>query len=626
VSLRRGFFVVLTLPWVERFLQLRRSNVRSTVEGAAIMSCHPVTRRIFTTLSLGAVTVLLAGSTVAAAQPQPPQSPDSPPSLAGGDPPGRVARISFLSGATSLRPAAVDEWTNATVNYPLTVGDHLWTDRGARAELDLGTLVVRVAPLTEFSILALDDHNAQLRVTAGSVAIRVREHGDDEELEVDTPSGAADLLVPGTYRIDVNDSGDGSTVTVRRGEAEVTTAEATYPVREATAFALQGTVTPTHTELTAAPTDAFEDWAMARDRRADSAQSLQYVSRGEIGYADLDDNGAWRQVPAYGAVWVPRVAADWVPYRYGHWVYIQPWGWTWIDDAPWGFAPSHYGRWVYLPPAGAVVGSWAWVPGRVVARPVYAPALVAFVGGSNWSVGVAAGATPVGWFPLGPREPFVPAYRVSPTYVHAVNITQVNVTTVNGAGGNVANVTYVNREVPRAVTVVSRETFVQARPVATGLVAVPREQLRGAAVIGGGVAFAPERVSIVGRAGTVRVAAPPAVVVDRRVVVRRMPPPVAARTPAPTRVPPPAVANADLASRHQRERADFESRMTNERAQLNARHQQEMHAAANQHQRQQLQAQHQHEVQALQARQTNDRQALQKRQAAERQQQPHEHK
>jgi len=146
-------------------------------------------------------------------------------------PPDRVARVSFLYGTVSFRPGTTQDWGDATLNLPLSDGDHLWTDRGARAELDLGTLVVRVAPLTEFSILALDDHNAQLRVTEGSVAIRVREHGDDEELEVDTPSGAADLLVPGTYRIDVNDSGDGSTVTVRRGEAEVTTAEATYPVR-----------------------------------------------------------------------------------------------------------------------------------------------------------------------------------------------------------------------------------------------------------------------------------------------------------------------------------------------------------------------------------------------------------
>src|SRR5689334_4808029 len=360
------------------------------------MSCHRVTRRIFTTLSLGAVAILLAGGRLAYSQPQPPQPP---PSQAGGDPPGRVARISFLSGSTSFRPAALDEWANATLNYPLTVGDHLWTDRGARAELDLGTLIVRVAPQTEFSILSLDDHAAQLRVTQGSVAVRVRERADDEDLEVDTPNGAADLLVPGNYRIDVNANGDASTVTVRHGEAEVTSSEATYPVQQEQAFVMTGTVQPTHTVVGPAPIDDFEDWAITRDRRAEHAPSVQYVSRATIGYEDLDDYGAWRTVPEYGAIWVPRVAPDWVPYRNGHWAWIQPWGWTWIDDAPWGFATTHYGRWVYLSSGG-----WGWVPGREVARPVYAPALVAFVDGSNWNVGVTAGVAPVGWFPLGPRE------------------------------------------------------------------------------------------------------------------------------------------------------------------------------------------------------------------------------
>ena len=105
--------------------------------------------------------------------------------------------------------------------------------------------------------------------------------------------------------------------------------------------------------------DDFENWALTRDRREETAQATAQVSPQMIGVADLAQYGSWRDAPEYGAVWVPRVGAEWVPYRYGHWVWIDPWGWTWIDDAPWGFAPFHYGRWV------AVQGSWAWVPGRV---------------------------------------------------------------------------------------------------------------------------------------------------------------------------------------------------------------------------------------------------------------------
>src|SRR5262249_13653444 len=157
------------------------------------------------------------------------------------------------------------------------------------------------------------------------------------------------------------------------------------------------------------------------------------VSPDTVGWQDLDDNGDWRNVPEYGNVWVPReVPAGWAPYHNGHWAWIEPWGWTWVDDAPWGFAPFHYGRWAY------VGNSWAWVPGPPAVRPVYAPALVAWVGGSNFSVGVSfgGGGGGIGWFPLGPREVYVPSYQSSPTYVNRVNTTNtvinnVNITNVN---------------------------------------------------------------------------------------------------------------------------------------------------------------------------------------------------
>ena len=114
--------------------------------------------------------------------------------------------------------------------------------------------------------------------------------------------------------------------------------------------------------------------------------------------------------PEYGQVWYPPVSPGWVPYRQGHWAYVAPWGWTWIDDAPWGFAPFHYGRWVQIG------GRWAWTPGAVAVAepPVYAPALVAFIGiGAGVALGAALASGSIGWVPLGPREPFRPWYHAS---------------------------------------------------------------------------------------------------------------------------------------------------------------------------------------------------------------------
>ena len=55
--------------------------------------------------------------------------------------------------------------------------------------------------------------------------------------------------------------------------------------------------------------------------------------------------------------------------------------------------------------------SWGWIPGPIAVRPVYAPALVAFIGGPRFSLSVSiggGGGGNVGWFPLGPREVYVP--------------------------------------------------------------------------------------------------------------------------------------------------------------------------------------------------------------------------
>src|SRR5208283_229504 len=47
-----------------------------------------------------------------------------------GDPPGRVARLSYMEGSVSFEPSGESNWSQASLNYPLTTGDRLWTDKG----------------------------------------------------------------------------------------------------------------------------------------------------------------------------------------------------------------------------------------------------------------------------------------------------------------------------------------------------------------------------------------------------------------------------------------------------------------------------------------------------------------
>jgi hypothetical protein len=436
------------------------------------------------------------------------------------DPPGRAARLSYITGTVSFQPGSVEDWVPATVNRPMTTGDRLWTEAGSRAEMTIGSAAVRLNSRTNFAFLNLDDRTTQIQVSVGSLSVRLRRLADDESFEIDTPQVALTLLRPGEYRIDVNDEGDATVVGVRGGSAEAVAGSQTYTMKPLEQLRASGTDQVVFDERPIPPADAFDNFCEGRDRREDTSQSAKYVSRDVPGYSDLDNSGTWRNEPDYGPVWVPSgVQPDWAPYHYGHWAWIAPWGWTWVDDAPWGYAPFHYGRWVF------VGGAWGWVPGPVVARPVYAPAMVAWVGGGGFGVGIGVGVGPaVGWFPLGPREVWVPAYHYSPAYIERVNVTNtviVNRTVFTNV--NVTNVTYVNRNVAGAVTVVPQNQMIAGRPVAAASMRVPPEAIARAQVQTT-AAVAPERGAVLGgrAAGS---AAPPAAVMNRQVAARQLPPP-----------------------------------------------------------------------------------------------------
>jgi hypothetical protein len=451
------------------------------------------------------------------------------------DPPSRVARLSVADGSVSFQPAGTQDWVGAVVNRPLTTGDKLWADRDSRAELQIGSGSIRLGANTGFSFLNLDDNTTQLQLTEGTVRIRLRRLSRREIFEVDTPNLAFTALRPGIYRINVNEAGDTTVVVVRDGDAEVTGGGQSYSVHADETGIFSGTDQLNADIEGVGSDDELERWSYERDRREDHSASRRYVSEDAIGYEDLDQYGGWRDTPDYGTVWFPHTTVvGWAPYRYGHWVWIAPWGYTWVDDEPWGFAPFHYGRWI------AVGGAWGWVPCRpaavdvVYVRPVYAPALVAWVGGPHVAIGVVVGGgESVGWFPLGPREVYVPSYRVSRTYVNNVNVTNttVNTTVVNNYYNTVVvnkttvnNVTYVNQRVPGAVTATSTQVLSTSQPVARNVMRVDERQMASAQVNVRAPAVAPERQAFVG-SGRPAQARPPEQVATRAVVAKTAPPP-----------------------------------------------------------------------------------------------------
>src|ERR1700674_5797308 len=106
------------------------------------------------------------------------------------DAPGRAARLSYVSGTVSFQPGGVEDWIPATLNRPMTTGDRLWTEVGARAEMHIGSAALRAERRSNFAFLNLDDRTAQIQLSLGTLSVRVRRLAEDEIFEVDTPQVA----------------------------------------------------------------------------------------------------------------------------------------------------------------------------------------------------------------------------------------------------------------------------------------------------------------------------------------------------------------------------------------------------------------------------------------------------
>lgn len=333
------------------------------------------------------------------------------------EPPTRVGRLAFVDGIVSFHDNRQAGWGPAIVNTPLTSGDALWTEPGAHSEISVGGTRVRLDGATQLDMLALDDSQTRLQLAQGRVDIKTFDLDARQRYQIVTPRGTISLLQQGDYYLEAGTTEDPTRLGVRSGAAQIESLNgqvlAVRPGEVGEVLDDSGALQLRTIRTAPPPQPAY--WA-ERDRQI-VYDPPQYVSAGMIGYEDLNAYGDWINDGGYGRVWVPRaVPSGWAPYRIGHWAYVEPWGWTWIDEQPWGFAPYHYGRWANSR------GRWVWVPPQREPRPVYAPALVAFVGGVELAVTLAnASAAPVGWFPLGPREVYVPSYTTNRDYYRRLN-------------------------------------------------------------------------------------------------------------------------------------------------------------------------------------------------------------
>jgi hypothetical protein len=426
------------------------------------------------------------------------------------------ARISYFYGQVSFWRPGAEGWTPAVVNTPLAPGDALFTGPDGTVEVQVGPRAfVRAAANTQVGIDNQDANYLQFRLTAGYAAVDLRGLSAGQAVEVGTPNAAFTIDRAGYYRVDV-DPDSTAFAAYRSGAATLTLSNGSSdPIAPGQQAVITGTDQPQLAVGATPALTAWDNWGSQRTDYLIQTASQRYVAQGVYGAEALDRYGTWRSVATYGNVWVPSgVPVGWAPYSTGRWIWDPRFGWTWLDEAPWGWAPYHYGRWVY------VSGFWAWAPGPVVVRPVYAPALVVFLGGAT-----VAAARPVCWAPLAWGEPVIPWWG-RPGFV--------GVPTWSGWGGprvvnnvviaptttvNVTNITvYKNVSVTNAVVGIPAGQFGHGSVAPAPVSQAQAQQLTP---VPGPTTVKPVPASVAPAGGSAP--APPAAVHTRTVIVTRPP-------------------------------------------------------------------------------------------------------
>ena len=124
------------------------------------------------------------------------------PAFAEEQPPARVGRVSFISGALAFFAPGDSDWSAANVNYPVAAGEWFATDPQSRAEIRIGTETIDIAGDTQFDIADLGSRVVKAGVTQGRIEVNLPQFGPDESVEIDIPRGGVWLLQRGIYDIE----------------------------------------------------------------------------------------------------------------------------------------------------------------------------------------------------------------------------------------------------------------------------------------------------------------------------------------------------------------------------------------------------------------------------------------
>lgn len=318
-----------------------------------------------------------------------------------------VGRVSHLEGVLRRLDDNQDDWVTTRRNSPIGAGDRLYTDVDTRVELILpNNTWIRMDSDTEMSLTGLDPDFTDLSLTLGKVRLYNKSSATD--MKTSTPFG--DIVAPAGSQVDIDLYSDGvEIISINRSVYFVhNRSNRRHEIRRAggAIFADAHRVSASEPEVASKWNNWNEKmdalWAMRAQTHGESATylppALQYDA-----YA-LNTHGRWDRVyyrGGYYRFWRPiHVHVGWTPFSSGYWQ-VRWQDNVWIPHEPFGYVTHHYGNWIFTS------GRWYWAP--PVTRVMINAGLPLFRIGFAWYPGRVAwlhANTHVGWFPLGPYEPY----------------------------------------------------------------------------------------------------------------------------------------------------------------------------------------------------------------------------
>jgi hypothetical protein len=348
-------------------------------------------------------------------------------------------RSSLIEGDVQIKRGDSKEWIPAAINVPMKEEDKLWVPEAGKAELQfhMGTYL-RCDQNTGLSLLILKNNSSQFYLSEGLAYLNF-DAPKGSFLQFDTPVSSIGVYEKATFRVDVTDKAS-TRISVFEGilyaetDAGKTTVESGNIL-----FIKQGG----DAELAPlGPSDDWENWNKERDKKqAARRDSYRYLPEELRIYSnELEENGKWVHVKAYGYVWTPTVgiSSGWAPYRMGRWVWMGE-DYVWVSHERWGWAPYHYGRWDFTASVG-----WFWVP-PIKGAAYWGPGYVGWVNTPAY----------VAWVPLAPGELYYGYGAFGP---QSVNLIGVDIKTIKVG-------VYRNVHISGAVTIIDPRTFLTGRPI-----------------------------------------------------------------------------------------------------------------------------------------------------------------